>query len=108
MSVLNPGVLVCPQKESGQATAPLSQRIRPGGVQLRRQQRKKRKEKKRGGSQQAESTTGDQGKKLMEEENLGRRRIKLGRISLTEMSPTSTPWHIFVRTQSKKSDRGNG
>lgn len=76
MSALNPGVLVCPQKESGQATAPLSQRIRPGGVQLRRQQgKKKRKEKKRGGSQQAKSTTRDQEKKLMEEENLGRRGI---------------------------------
>lgn len=79
MSALNPGVLVCPQKESGQATAPLSQRIRPGGVQLRRQQRKKKRKekKKRRGSQQAESTTGDQEKKLMEEENLGRRKINL-------------------------------
>lgn len=46
MSALNPGVLVCPQKESGQATAPLSQRIRPGGVQLRRQQGKKKKKRK--------------------------------------------------------------
>lgn len=62
---------------------------------------------KRGGSQQAESTTGDQeketdgGGKSWEKEN------QLGRILLTEMSPTSTSWHVFVRTQSKKSDRGN-
>lgn len=110
MSALNPGVLVCPQKESGQATAPLSQRIRPGGVQLRRQQRKKKRKekKKRRGSQQAESTTGDQEKKTDGRGKSWEKENQLGRISLTEMSPTSTSWHVFVRTQSKKSDRGNG
>lgn len=109
MSALNPGVLVCPQKESGQATAPLSQRIRPGGVQLRRQQRKKKEKKKRKEGDrsrlrvQRETRKKTDGRgKSWEKEN------QLGRISLTEMSPTSTSWHVFVRTQSKKSDRGNG
>lgn len=79
MSALNPGVLVCPQKESGQATAPLSQRIRPGGVQLRRQQRKKKEKKKRkeGDRSRLRVQRETRKKKLMEEENLGRRKINL-------------------------------
>lgn len=71
-------------------------------------QKKRKEKKKRGGSQQAESTTGDQEKKTDGRGKSWEKENQLGRISLTEMSPTSTSWHVFVRTQSKKSDRGNG